>query len=43
METVVLWIDGDVLLDALEAAPTLAPALNRSSSARGVFVPSDAA
>jgi MFS family permease len=41
METVVLWIDGDVLIDALEAAPTLAPALNRSSAARGVIVPPD--
>jgi MFS family permease len=41
METLVLWIDGDVLLDALEAAPTLAPALNRSSAARGVLVPPD--
>ena len=38
METIVLWIDGDVLIDALEAAPTLAPALNRSSSAPGVLV-----
>ena len=41
METVVLWIDGDVLIDALEAAPTLAPALNRSSAARGVIVSPD--
>jgi CRP-like cAMP-binding protein len=41
METLVLWIDGDVLLEALEAAPTLGPALNRSSTARGVLVPSD--
>ena len=32
METVVLRVDGDVLLDALEAAPSLAPALDRSST-----------
>jgi MFS family permease len=41
METKVLEIDGDVLLGSLEAAPTLAPALNRSSSARGITVPPD--
>lgn len=38
METVLLSIDGDVLLDSLEAAPALTPALNRSSSAPGVIV-----
>ena len=38
METTVLWIDGDVLLESLEAAPTLSPALNLSSSAPGVYV-----
>jgi CRP-like cAMP-binding protein len=41
METVLLWIDGDVLLDSLEAAPSLAPALNRSSRSRGIAVPPD--
>jgi signal-transduction protein with cAMP-binding, CBS, and nucleotidyltransferase domain len=41
METVVLRVDGDVLLDALEAAPSLAPALNRSSTAPGVEVSPD--
>lgn len=41
METVLLSIDGDVLLDSLEAAPSLAPALNRSSSAPGVIVSAD--
>jgi MFS family permease len=41
METVVLRIDGDVLLDSLEAAPTLTPALNVSSIAPGVEVPPD--
>jgi hypothetical protein len=41
MESILLWIDGDVLLDSLEAAPTLTPALNRSSRARGIVVPPD--
>jgi hypothetical protein len=41
METVVMRIDGGVLLDSLEAAPTLAPALNRTSTAPGVDVPPD--
>ena len=41
METVVMRIDGDVLLDSLEAAPTLTPALNRTSTAPGVHVPPD--
>src|SRR4051794_16061829 len=41
METVMLWIDGDVLLESLEAAPTLTPALNLSSSAPGVDVAPD--
>ena len=42
MDTTVLWIDGDVLLESLEAAPTLTPALNLSSTAPGVHVPPDA-
>ena len=41
MDTIVLWIDGDVLLELLEAAPTLTPALNISSTAPGVYVPPD--
>jgi CRP-like cAMP-binding protein len=41
VETILLRIDGNVLLDSLEAAPTLAPALNRSSRARGIVVPPD--
>lgn len=41
METVVMRIDGDVLLDSLEAAPTLTPALNRTSTAPGVDVSPD--
>jgi hypothetical protein len=41
VDTVVLWIDGDVLLESLEAAPTLTPALNLSSSAPGIYVPPD--
>ena len=41
METVVMRIDGDVLLDSLEAAPTLTPALNRTSTAPGVHVSPD--
>ena len=41
MDTIVLWIDGDVLLESLEAAPTLTPALNLSSTAPGVYVPPD--
>jgi hypothetical protein len=41
MNTVVMRIDGDVLLDSLEAAPTLTPALNRTSLAPGVHVSPD--
>jgi MFS family permease len=41
METVVMRIDGDVLLDSLEAAPTLTSALNRTSTAPGVDVSPD--
>jgi CRP-like cAMP-binding protein len=41
METVLLEIDGNVLLDSLEAAPTLTPALNRRTSAPGVTAPPD--
>jgi MFS family permease len=41
METVVMRIDGGVLLDSLEAAPTLTPALNRTSTAPGVDVRPD--
>jgi MFS family permease len=41
MDTVVMRIDGDVLLDSLEAAPTLTPALNRTSVAPGVHVSPD--
>jgi CRP-like cAMP-binding protein len=41
VDTIVLWIDGDVLLESLEAAPTLTPALNLSSSAPGIHVPPD--
>jgi hypothetical protein len=41
MDTVVMRIDGDVLLDSLEAAPTLTPALNRTSQAPGVLVSPD--
>ena len=39
--TVLLRIDGDVLLDSLEAAPSLGPALNSRSRARGLPVPPD--
>jgi MFS family permease len=38
-ETVLLEIDGDVLLDSLEAAPTLTPALNRWTGPPGVTAP----
>ena len=41
METVVMRIDGGVLLDSLEAAPTLTPALNRTSTAPGVSMSPD--
>jgi MFS family permease len=39
MDTTVLSIDGAVLLEALEGAPMLTSALNRSSTAPGVKVP----
>jgi MFS family permease len=41
METGVMRVDGEVLLDSLEAAPTLTPALNRTSTAPGVHVSPD--
>jgi CRP-like cAMP-binding protein len=40
MDTMLLRVEGHVLLDALEAAPTLRPALDLSSTAPGVQVPS---
>ena len=39
MDTTVLRVEGDVLLDALDAAPGLRPALDLSSTAPGVQVP----
>jgi MFS family permease len=39
MDTTLLRVEGDTLLDALEAAPTLRPALHLSSTAPGVQVP----
>ncbi len=39
MDTTLLRVEGDALLDALEAAPTLRPALDLSSTAPGVQVP----
>ena len=39
MDTTVLRVEGDALLDALEAAPGLRPALDLSSTAPGVQVP----
>jgi MFS family permease len=41
MSTMLLRVEGHVLLDALEAAPTLRPALDLSSTAPGVQVPPD--
>ena len=39
MDTTVLSIDGAVLLEALEGAPMLTSALNRSSTAPGIKIP----
>ena len=39
MDTTLLRVEGDALLDALEAAPDLRPALDLSSTAPGVHVP----
>jgi len=39
MDTMLLRVEGHVLLDALEAAPALRPALDLSSTAPGVQVP----
>ena len=39
MDTTLLRVEGQALLDALEAAPTLRPALDLSSTAPGVHVP----
>jgi CRP-like cAMP-binding protein len=39
LDTTLLRVEGDVLLDALEAAPGLRPALDLSSTAPGVQVP----
>jgi MFS family permease len=41
MDTTLLRVEGDALLDALEAAPDLRPALDLSSTAPGVHVPPD--
>jgi MFS family permease len=41
MDTTLLRVEGDALLDALEAAPDLRPALDLSSTAPGVHVASD--
>jgi len=41
MDTTLLRVEGHVLLDALEAAPGLRPALDLSSTAPGVRVSSD--
>jgi MFS family permease len=41
MDTTLLRVEGGALLDALEAAPDLRPALDLSSTAPGVQVPSD--
>jgi len=41
IDTTVLRVEGDALLDALEAAPGLRPALDLSSTAPGVPVPPD--
>jgi CRP-like cAMP-binding protein len=38
IDTTVLRVEGDVLIDALQAAPMLTPALDRSSTAPGVQV-----
>jgi hypothetical protein len=40
MDTTLLRVEGHALLDALEAAPDLRPALDLSSTAPGVQVPS---
>jgi hypothetical protein len=40
IDTTVLRVEGEALLDALEAAPSLRPALDLSSTAPGVQVPS---
>ncbi len=39
VETTLLRVEGSALLDALESAPSLRPALDRSSTAPGVEVP----
>jgi hypothetical protein len=39
MNTTLLRVEGRALLDALEAAPSLRPALDVSSTAPGVQVP----
>ena len=39
MDTTLLRVEGRALLDALEAAPSLRPALDLSSTAPGVQVP----
>jgi CRP-like cAMP-binding protein len=41
VDTTLLRVEGRVLLDALEAAPSLQPALDLSSTAPGVQVPPD--
>ena len=41
MDTTLLRVEGEALLDALEAAPGLRPALDLSSTAPGVQVPPD--
>jgi MFS family permease len=41
MDTTLLRVEGNALLDALEAAPSLRPALDLSSTAPGVQVPAD--
>ncbi|HLJ98657.1 MAG TPA: hypothetical protein VKU39_01985, partial [Streptosporangiaceae bacterium] len=38
MDTTLLRVEGDALLDAVEAAPDLRPALDLSSTAPGVQV-----
>jgi CRP-like cAMP-binding protein len=40
-DTTLLRVQGHVLLDAIEAAPYLRPALDRSSTAPGIQVPPD--
>jgi MFS family permease len=39
IDTTVLRVEGDALLEALQAAPALIPALERSSTAPGIAVP----